>query len=52
MLTTRIVLGLNGQNGARRLTRALLADPLAKEQPWERQLLGSDEGDERAIILR
>ena len=50
-LTREIVLGLNGQHGARRLTRALLADPLASEAAWERQLTATD-GDERALLLR
>ncbi|KAM0802916.1 hypothetical protein BDR22DRAFT_100772 [Usnea florida] len=49
---TRIaVLGLNGHNGPRRLARALLADPLASEQQWEKQLTADDD-DERAILLR
>lgn len=49
----RVVLGLNGQNGARRLTRALLADPLASKPPeWEERLVDTDEGDERALLLR
>ena len=48
----KIVLGLNGSSGTRRLTRALLADPLAEEQTWEKQLLRDEESDERAILLR
>lgn len=49
----RAVLGLNGQSGARRLTRALLADPLASKPPeWERLLAEMDETDERALLLR
>ncbi len=49
----RVVLGLNGQSGARRLTRALLADPLASKPPeWERLLAEMDETDERALLLR
>lgn len=47
----RVVLGLNGHNGPRRLARALLADPLTPEQQWERQLT-ADDYDERAILLR
>ena len=47
----RIVLGLSGHNGPRRLARALLADPLASEQQWEKQLTADDD-DERAILLR
>ena len=46
-----IVLGLNGQHGARRLTKALLADALAVEPKWEKQIIGTD-GDERALLLR
>lgn len=49
---TVVVLGLSGQSGARRLTKALLADPLAAEQGWERQLTGIDEGDDKALLLR
>lgn len=45
------MLGLNGHNGPRRLARALLADPLASEQRWEKQLT-ADGNDERAILLR
>ena len=52
MLTHITVLGLNGQSEVRRLARVLLADPLAKEQPWERQLLEYGETDGRAILLR
>ncbi len=52
ILMGSIVLGLNGQSGARRLAKALLADPLAAEQGWETQLTGSDEGDGKALILR
>ena len=48
---SRAVLGLNGHNGPRRLARALLADPLALEQQWEKQLT-ADDNDERAILLR
>ena len=52
-ITRVAVLGLNGQAGARRLARALLADPLAQEQPWEKQLLDSnEESDGRGILLR
>ena len=47
----RLVLGINGLNGARRLARVLLADPLATESPWEKQLMDGDQ-DERAILLR
>lgn len=47
----RVVLGLNGQHGPRRLARTLLADPLASEQHWEKQLT-ADDYDERAILLR
>ena len=45
------VLGVTGYNGPRRLARALLADPLASEQRWEKQLT-ADDTDERAVLLR
>lgn len=48
----RVVLGLNGQQGARRLTRALLADPLVSEPEWERILTEADERDGKAWVLR
>ena len=47
-----VVLGLNGFHGPRRLARVLLADPLAPEQQWEKQLTADDDLDERAILLR
>lgn len=48
---TRVaVLGLNSQGGARRLAKALLADPLAGEEGWEVVLeKGSEEG---AVLIR
>lgn len=52
-LTQSIVLGLNGHQGASRLTRALLADPLNSEPEWEKQLLiEADGGDGKALLLR
>ena len=51
MLT--IVLGINGQQGARRLIRALLADPLSSEPEWEKQLLiEADSADGKAVLIR
>ena len=48
-----VVLGIDGQIGARRLTRVLLADPLAAISPeWEQRLVETDEKDERALLLR
>ncbi|KAL9130261.1 MAG: hypothetical protein Q9217_001511 [Psora testacea] len=50
---TRIaILGVEDQAGAKRLARALLADPLAKQPPWEKELTDSDIHDERALLLR
>ncbi|MCJ1247978.1 hypothetical protein MMC30_005193 [Trapelia coarctata] len=46
------VLGLNGRRGARRLIRALLADPLGPEQPWEGELVGRYAEDGRALLIR
>ncbi|KAL6722327.1 hypothetical protein ACLMJK_001434 [Lecanora helva] len=51
-ITRVAILGVNGQTGARRLARALLADPLASEQQWESELLKNGEIDEKAILLR
>ena len=48
----RPVLGLHGRRGARRLVRALLADPLAPEAEWERQLSGPDDTDGRGLLIR
>ncbi|KAI9822515.1 MAG: hypothetical protein M1827_000234 [Pycnora praestabilis] len=46
------VLGLNAQEGARRLVEVLIADPLVPEGTWEKQLesLGNDDG--RALLIR
>ena len=52
VLILNAVLGLNGLNGVRRLARVLLADPLAPESEWERQLTDHDDKDERAFLLR
>jgi hypothetical protein len=54
---TRVaVLGVNGQMGARRLVRLLLADPLGKEEGWERELVGAGgenvSGSARAVLLK
>jgi hypothetical protein len=54
---TRVaVLGLNGQMGARRLVRLLLADPLGKEEGWERELVGAGgenvSGSAWAVLLK
>jgi hypothetical protein len=54
---TRVaVLGVNGQMGARRLVRLLLADPLGKEEGWERELVGPSNADgsgsARAVLLK
>jgi hypothetical protein len=47
-----LVLGLNGHRGPKRLIRALLADPLGSEQPWERQFSDGEETDTRALLIR
>ncbi|KAL9100190.1 MAG: hypothetical protein Q9163_004411 [Psora crenata] len=50
---TRVaILGVEDQAGARRLARALLTDPLAKESPWEKTLAHIDEKEGRALLLR
>lgn len=46
------VLGIRGQQGARRLVRALLADPLEPELEWERQLVETGDGDGRGMLIR
>ncbi|MCJ1464864.1 hypothetical protein MMC07_003479 [Pseudocyphellaria aurata] len=52
-VTRVVVLGLNGHQGASRLTRVLLADPLSPEPEWEKQLLiEADRGDGKALLLR
>lgn len=43
---------MQSKEGAARLTRALLADPLAPEPLWEKELVDPDHGDGKAIILR
>ena len=48
----RVVLGVDAQRGAARLTRALLADPLAPEPSWERHLVDSADENGKAILLR
>jgi hypothetical protein len=52
VLMAVIVLGVNGQRGACRLVRVLLADPLRPESEWERQLADGDETDGRSLLLR
>ena len=52
ILSHRAVVGLKDQAGARRLVRTLLADPLAAEQPWEKELLSKDGEDGKAILFR
>ena len=47
-----IVLGIEDKAGARRLARVLLADPLAEEPPWERQLVEEDSGHGKALLLK
>ncbi|KAL5452456.1 hypothetical protein PMIN07_002131 [Paraphaeosphaeria minitans] len=48
---TRVaVLGLNSQIGAQRLARLLIADPLADDAYWERELENNPE--EGAVLLR
>ena len=51
-LTPYSVLGINGRNGAHRLAKVLLADPLVEEQAWEKQLVDSAEEDGRALLIR
>ena len=52
LLRTYAVLGVEGNSGARRLVRALLADPLAAEHAWEKRLLEASETDGKAVLLR
>ena len=51
-LTLCLVLGVNGQSGARRLAKVLLADPLKEEQAWERRLADTEDDDGRALLIR
>ena len=44
------VIGINDQVGARRLVRALLADPLGAEAEWESVLADSRYGDKSLLI--
>ncbi|KAK5058662.1 hypothetical protein LTR84_010926 [Exophiala bonariae] len=51
--TTRVaVLGLNVQQTARRLVRLLLADALVDEEPWEKELLKSEEDTSQGLLIR
>lgn len=43
---------MESKQGAARLTRALLADPLAIEPLWEKELIDLGFLDEKAILLR
>ena len=52
ILIVVLVLGINEHQGARRLTRALLVDPLQPESEWERQLLDEPDGDSRSLLIR
>ena len=52
MLTVAVVYGFNGQQGARRLVCALLADPLRPQSEWETQLLDGADQDGRSLLLR
>lgn len=46
------MLGIGDQKSARRLARLLLADPLAEESAWERQLEDTSSDDGKALLLR
>ncbi|KAL8722984.1 MAG: hypothetical protein Q9225_000600 [Loekoesia sp. 1 TL-2023] len=48
------VAALGGADGrtTRRLVKVLLADPLASEAEWEKQLASLDNSDGRALLLR
>jgi hypothetical protein len=46
------VLGLNSQASAQRLARLLLADPLGTEETWEKELVKSGGGSDRAVLLK
>ncbi|EMD67169.1 hypothetical protein COCSADRAFT_34026 [Bipolaris sorokiniana ND90Pr] len=50
---TRVaVLGLNSQLSAQQLARLLLADPLATEGQWEKELAKAGVGSENAVLLK
>ncbi|USP72848.1 hypothetical protein yc1106_00122 [Curvularia clavata] len=50
---TRVaVLGLNSQLSAQQLARLLVADPLAAEEQWERDLIKAADGNENAVLLK
>ncbi|EUC32450.1 hypothetical protein COCCADRAFT_37622 [Bipolaris zeicola 26-R-13] len=50
---TRVaVLGLNSQLSAQQLARLLLADPLAAEGQWEKDLAKAGVGNENAVLLK
>ncbi|EMD92253.1 hypothetical protein COCC4DRAFT_162123 [Bipolaris maydis ATCC 48331] len=50
---TRVaVLGLNSQLSAQQLARLLLADPLAAEGQWEKELAKAGVGSENAVLLK
>lgn len=48
------MIALGGADGrdTRRLVKVLLADPLAAEAEWEKQLSGLDSSDGRALLIR
>jgi hypothetical protein len=52
VVTRLAVLGMSSQRSAQRLARLLLADPLSNTENWEKQLEQTDEGDDRAVLLR
>ncbi|EUC44795.1 hypothetical protein COCMIDRAFT_97249 [Bipolaris oryzae ATCC 44560] len=50
---TRVaVLGLNSQLSAQQLARLLLADPLAAEGQWEKELAKAGVGSDNAVLLK
>ncbi|KAL8808800.1 MAG: hypothetical protein Q9200_004015 [Gallowayella weberi] len=51
-ITRVAALGGPDRHKTRRLVKALLADPLLPEQDWEKHLLGLDDNDGRALLLR
>jgi len=43
---------LNSQLSAQKLARLLLADPLAAEEQWEKELVKAGDGNEGAVLLK
>jgi hypothetical protein len=37
---------------AQQLARLLLADPLSAEEQWEKELVKTSDGNERAVLLK